>query len=285
MSVIKCHQQFRAAAKCSGSPMQACLQESWKCILGWTGRPSVADSSNKVAESRRSRRVCGLSPERREKQQQNAESIGCRLACERAGSAFLSPERRAKCREHIRETRIHMPLDMKDNIAEAARRLLMENNVKKLTVKDIVEECQITRQTFYYHFQDIPELISWVIERETERLRSKAEAQEDPEKRLKFFFAVSLNAMPYIRQSMLTNYRDEIGRILLAHFRRMIEESAEGKELAHRCSQAEFDLIIRYHSMAILGILASWSEEDTKHQDEVVHQIYKMIAEGIKIKQ
>ena len=84
---------------------------------------------------------------------------------------------------------------------------------------------------------------------------------------------------------MLTNYRDEIGRILLAHFRRMIEESAEGKELAHRCSQAEFDLIIRYHSMAILGILASWSEEDTKHQDEVVHQIYKMIAEGIKIKQ
>ncbi|MFR7719166.1 MAG: TetR family transcriptional regulator, partial [Lachnospiraceae bacterium] len=193
--------------------------------------------------------------------------------------------RRAKCREHIRETRIHMPRDMKDNIAEAARRLLMENNVKKLTVKDIVEECQITRQTFYYHFQDIPELISWVIERETERLRSKAEAQEDPEKRLKFFFAVSLNAMPYIRQSMLTNYRDEIGRILLAHFRRMIEESAEGKELAHRCSQAEFDLIIRYHSMAILGILASWSEEDTKHQDEVVHQIYKMIAEGIKIKQ
>lgn len=67
MSVIKCHQQFRAAAKCTESPMQACLREGWKCILGWTGRPSVADSSNKVAESRRSRRVCGLSPERREK--------------------------------------------------------------------------------------------------------------------------------------------------------------------------------------------------------------------------
>lgn len=67
MSVIKCHQQFRAAAKCTESPTQACLQEGWKCILGWTGRPSVADSSNKVAESRRSRRVCGLSPERTEK--------------------------------------------------------------------------------------------------------------------------------------------------------------------------------------------------------------------------
>ena len=285
MSVIKCHQQFRAAAKCSGSPTQACLREGWKCILGWTGRPSAADRSNKVAESRRSRRVCVLSPERTEKAAAKCTESPTQACLREGWKCILNQERRAKCREHIRETRIHMPLDMKDNIAEAARRLLMENNVKKLTVKDIVEECQITRQTFYYHFRDIPELISWVIERETERLRSKAEAQEDPEKRLKFFFAVSLNAMPYIRQSMLTNYRDEIGRILLVHFRRMIEESAEGKELAHRCSQAEFDLIIRYHSMAILGILASWSEEDTKHQDEVVHQIYKMIAEGIKIKQ
>ncbi len=67
MSVIKCHKQFRAAAKCTGSPTQACLQEGFQCILGWTGRPSAADRSNKVAESRRSRRVCGLSPERTEK--------------------------------------------------------------------------------------------------------------------------------------------------------------------------------------------------------------------------
>lgn len=185
--------------------------------------------------------------------------------------------------ENTRETRTYMPLHMKDNIAEAARKLLMEKNVKKLTVKDIVEECQITRQTFYYHFQDIPELISWVLERETEKLRSEAQAQEDPENRLKFFFAVSLNAMPYIKRSMLTNYRDEIGRILLEHFRRMIEESEEGKELARRCSQAQFDLIVRYHSMAILGIFGSWTEEDTKHQDEIVHQIYQMINNGIRL--
>lgn len=38
-----------------------------------------------------------------------------------------------------------MPMDMKEIIAEAAKRLLMEQNAKKLTVKDIVEECQITR--------------------------------------------------------------------------------------------------------------------------------------------
>lgn len=41
---------------------------------------------------------------------------------------------------------------MKELIAEAARTLLMDRHVKKLTVKDIVEQCHITRQAFYYHY-------------------------------------------------------------------------------------------------------------------------------------
>ena len=36
-----------------------------------------------------------------------------------------------------------MAADMKETIALAARTLLFEKRVKKLTVKDIVEECQM----------------------------------------------------------------------------------------------------------------------------------------------
>lgn len=46
-----------------------------------------------------------------------------------------------------------MAIDMKKTIAEAASNLLFEKKVKKLTVKDIVEECHITRQAFYYHLR------------------------------------------------------------------------------------------------------------------------------------
>ena len=52
-------------------------------------------------------------------------------------------------------------MDMKEIITEAARKLVLEKKVKKLTVKDIVEECQITRQAFYYHFEGIPDMIQW----------------------------------------------------------------------------------------------------------------------------
>lgn len=69
-----------------------------------------------------------------------------------------------------------MAADMKQTIAQAAKTLLMEKNVKRLTVKDIVEECQITRQAFYYHFEDIPDLFRWMLKRDTERTMLEAQS-------------------------------------------------------------------------------------------------------------
>lgn len=91
-----------------------------------------------------------------------------------------------------------MPVDMKETIAEAARKLLMEKNRKKLTVKDIVEECNITRQAFYYHFEDIPELFRWIMERDTIKLLKGSQAFDDPEQRIRYFFLEAINVLPYI---------------------------------------------------------------------------------------
>ena len=58
-----------------------------------------------------------------------------------------------------------MTINMKETIAQGALSLLLDDKVKKLTVKDIVDICQFMRQTFYYHFADITELFRWILEK------------------------------------------------------------------------------------------------------------------------
>ena len=87
-----------------------------------------------------------------------------------------------------------MPADMKGTIAQAAI-TLMGKGVRKLTVKDIVEECRITRQTFYYHFEDIPALFYWMLERDTERILQETKRLESGEARLRCFFVMAINAL------------------------------------------------------------------------------------------
>ena len=140
-----------------------------------------------------------------------------------------------------------MPIDMKKMIAEAAWRLLTEKKVRKLTVKDIVEECHITRQSFYYHFEDIPDLLRWVLEQGLERMMEESQAQGNDEESIRYFFLMAINAMPYVRKTMESNYGEEIERLLRQQIYRLFERAVEEKHLYRSCSQSELKPVSYTH--------------------------------------
>lgn len=175
-----------------------------------------------------------------------------------------------------------MPADMKQAIAQAAMRLLMEKGVRKLTVKDIVEECRITRQAFYYHFEDIPGLFRWMIEQETDRMLRDVLSQGSAEEGLRRFFVTMINAIPYVRRGMDSNYGPELEQLLRQYTQRFFARAAEVKNFYAGSSPAESRLILRYHSQAIMGLLREWTDEDTANLDEIVHTICRLMADGIQ---
>ena len=56
-----------------------------------------------------------------------------------------------------------MPNFTKRAIKEAFWKLLNEQPLNQISVREIVEECGINRNSFYYHFQDIPSLIEEIV--------------------------------------------------------------------------------------------------------------------------
>lgn len=174
-----------------------------------------------------------------------------------------------------------MPVDMKETIAQAAKTLLMEKGVKKLTVEDIVGECQITRQAFYYHFEDIPALFRWMFERDTERTMLEAKALGNGEARLRYLFVMALNALPYVKKGMVSSYRDELEQFLVKYVERLFEQACDEEGLYQNCTRFEVRLILRYHSQAIIGILRNWTDADTKNLDLIVHTVFRLMTEGI----
>ncbi|HIT52884.1 MAG TPA: TetR family transcriptional regulator [Candidatus Fimivicinus intestinavium] len=174
-----------------------------------------------------------------------------------------------------------MPADMKEIIAEAAQTLLTERHIKKLTVKDIVEQCHITRQAFYYHFEDIPDLFSWMIKRFTEQVFQEASSKGDAEEGLRCFFVMAVNALPYAQRGRDSNYRDELEQTSRRYIQQFFAEAAESQNYYQQYSAAEAKIILRYHSQAILGLLQEWTEQDTEQLDQIVHTVYRLLMEGI----
>ena len=55
-------------------------------------------------------------------------------------------------------------------IKETFLKLLNQRPLNQITVKDIVEDCGINRNSFYYHFQDLPALLEEIIARRVQEL-------------------------------------------------------------------------------------------------------------------
>ena len=53
----------------------------------------------------------------------------------------------------------------KYELADAMKRCMKTAPVEKITVKEIVEACGVTRQTFYRNFQDKYDLINWYFDK------------------------------------------------------------------------------------------------------------------------
>ncbi len=63
-----------------------------------------------------------------------------------------------------------MAVRTKQYICDAFMTLLENEPVSKITVQNIVDQCNINRNTFYYHFEDIPALIEYIVEQKADEL-------------------------------------------------------------------------------------------------------------------
>ena len=89
-------------------------------------------------------------------------------------------------------------------------KLLEEKSIDKITVKDICERCEINRNTFYYYFSDIYEVLDALIEYETEQSLKEEDAEAS-------FYEELLH-----KYHLVLNYRKAIGHLYTSKNRELI---------------------------------------------------------------
>lgn len=50
----------------------------------------------------------------------------------------------------------------KTALEASLKKLLLKKPLDKITIRDLTEDCGISRMTFYYHFKDIYDLVEWI---------------------------------------------------------------------------------------------------------------------------
>ena len=93
-----------------------------------------------------------------------------------------------------------MPLDVKAAVADALLELIRRKDADKITVKDLVEVCGISRQTFYYHFKDIVDVVEWAAQQGVQRLVRESLNAATPQEALGVFVDFAVESQPLVQR-------------------------------------------------------------------------------------
>lgn len=145
----------------------------------------------------------------------------------------------------------------KKAIEESLRKLLKEKPLDEITVKDLVEDCGISRQTFYYHFQDIYGVVEWRFQRVTQELLNQMQ-DNDWKKTIELLLdmmsqnkSLLLNTYRAFDRSYLERYLTRWTKPLLT---RIISERAQ----KYHIDADALDFIVDIYVFGLVNVLLNW---------------------------
>lgn len=137
-------------------------------------------------------------------------------------------------------------------------RLLEERPLREITVRDIVEDCGVNRNTFYYHFRDIPSLLEDLIADQAERII----ASQGPALSLAACLETAAEFTQAHRQAVLhitqSPHRDLFERCLLDVCRRVVEDYASAAIGSRALREEDRAVIVRFYQCECFGQVMAW---------------------------
>ncbi len=180
----------------------------------------------------------------------------------------------------------------KDEISLQTRRLLAVSLKKfmakkpfdKITVSEILEDCEIARPTFYYHFQDIYALLEWTFDTEAIELLKKSKDYMTWDEGL-------LLMLQYIKDNekvCLCAYNSLGWRVLermiskdtIPLMRQFVEQLAVNTS----AKPDHIAFITEFYATALVGCYAKWLSGGMKQTpEEMIDLIYIAMYGGIEV--
>lgn len=165
----------------------------------------------------------------------------------------------------------------KKAIKNSLIKLLNEKPLKQISVRDIVDDCGVNRNTFYYHFQDIPQLLQTIIQEDADRLvleNNKMGSVEDCMNAVIDFSLKNRKAALHIYKSvnrdLLEQYQWQICEHVVTVY---LDQTLAGRKIA----DADRKFLIEYLKCILFGLVMDWMETGMREDiQEFVHRLCQL---------
>lgn len=151
----------------------------------------------------------------------------------------------------------------KHALAAALKELMAQRPIDKITIHDITERCGIRRQNFYYHFEDVYDLMRWMFQEEAVSLLRQHEGTLLWQEGLLQLFRYIEENKAVCLCALRSVGREHLKRLFETDIHAIIHRTVEqfGHEvgaISVGATEADIELTTHFYVVALTGMLESW---------------------------
>ena len=165
-----------------------------------------------------------------------------------------------------------MASSTKEALANALRQMMTIKPIAKITVKDLVELCGVNRQTFYYHFDDVYDLLEWVFEEDANRVLPREVVYDHWMQDVMLF-------MDYLQENSsftLNVYNSDSRLYMLQYLEGKMENCirsfavivSEGRNIARQ----DFEFVVKFYAKLAIGFISQWLDMGMQLPQEITKE-------------
>ena len=172
-----------------------------------------------------------------------------------------------------------MPNTTKQALEESLKHMLLKKPLDKITIRDITEDCGISRMAFYYHFKDIYDLVEWVCLEDAKKALADNKTYETWQQGFVRIFDAVRENKPFIMNVYRCVSREQVEKYLTPLtddlLMGVINELSAG--MVVRAEDKAF--IAQVYSYAFVGLMLDWIKDEMKQDPETLVNRFALVIQ------
>ena len=151
----------------------------------------------------------------------------------------------------------------KQALSEALKELMAQKPIDKITIHDLTDRCGIRRQNFYYHFENVYDLMRWMFQEEAVSLLRQHEGTLLWQEGLLQLFQYLEKNRAICRCALKSVGRDTIRRFFESDIYAIFHQTVAqiGGEIngnSGSIAKSDIDMMTHFYVVALASMAESW---------------------------
>ena len=168
----------------------------------------------------------------------------------------------------------------KKALATSLKKLLSKKELSKITISNITDDCGVNRQTFYYHFKDVYDLLEWIYLNEVIQPMNGKDIYDNWQQGFLSIFEYILENKEFVKNTYDSISRDYFLRFVYKQTTILLMNVIDEQSKDINVSSEDKKFIANFYKYGFVGIIQEWIEDGMKEQPENIIKKLNNIIEG-----